>query len=148
MLSGVHDSVPRKGKRLQIVAWLMILLGVIYVVSVPRLLYLATTPEITQDKDAADTIQGLRIGAASCAVLAVPTLLGGIKLVQRKRWAYWLVIANLGFYVGGLTVGSIIAFSEERESLWVLLVFLVVFIFALLPATRRELDPQSSAPSA
>ena len=117
----------------------MILLGMIYVVSVPRMLYLTTTPEITQDKDAADTIQAIRIGAVSCAVLAVPTLLGGIKLLQRKRWAYWLIIANLGFYVGGLAIGSIVAFNEEHESLWVLLIFLAVFVFALLPATRREL---------
>src|SRR3954471_24466157 len=140
-------TTMNRAPRLKILAWLMIMLGVIYVVSVPRLMYLTTTPEITQDKDAADTIQAIRIGAISCAVLAVPTLLGGIKLLQRKRWAYWLVIANLGFYVSGLTIGSIIAFREERESLWVLLVFLAVFIFALSPASRRELDRQSSAPS-
>jgi hypothetical protein len=34
------------------------------------------------------------------------------------------------------------------EALWVLLVFLAVFIFAVLPSTRRELDPQPSVPSA
>ena len=65
--------------RLKVVAWFMIVLGAIYVISVPRLLYLATTPEITQGDDAKSAIMGLRIGALSCAVLAVPTLLGGLS---------------------------------------------------------------------
>ena len=125
--------------RLKIIAWLMIALGVIYTLSVPLLLYLTTTPDVTQDKEAAEAIHGMRVGALSCAMLAVPTLLGGFKLFQRSRWGYWLVVANLGVCVAGLAAGSIASFREEQESLWVLLVFLVVFIFAVLPATRREL---------
>src|SRR3954464_10967094 len=125
---------------LKIVAWFMILLGVIYVVSVPRLLYLATTPEITQGDDAEDAIMGLRIGAVSCAVLAVPTLLGGIKLLQRRKRAYWLVVADLALCVLGLALGTFEDFSIEWTVFWFLLVFVLVFAVALLPSTRRELS--------
>src|SRR4051812_48828866 len=121
---------------LKIVAWFMILLRVIYVVSVPRLLYLATTPEITQGDDAQGAIMGLRIGAVSCAtVLAMPTLLGGIKLLQRRRWAYWLVVADLALCVTGLAMGTFEDFSIEWEVFWFLLAFLLILVVALLPST-------------
>jgi hypothetical protein len=126
--------------KLRIVAWFMIVLGAIYVISVPRLLYLATTPEIAQGDDAEDAIMGLRIGAVSCAVLAVPTLLGGIKLLQRRRWAYWLVVADLALCVLGLALGTFEDFSIEWTVFWFLLVFVLVFAIALLPSTRRELS--------
>jgi hypothetical protein len=126
----------------------MIVLGAIYALSVPLLLYIATTPDVTQDEDAAAAIHGMHVGAMSCAILAVPTLLGGVKLLQRRRWAYWLVIANLGFCVASLTVGTLEESGVIWEALWVLLVFLAVFIFAVLPSTRRELDQQPFVPSA
>jgi len=126
----------------------MILLGLIYVGTVPYLLYLTTTPEITQDKDAMEAIDGMRIGALSCAVIAVPTLLAGVELLRRRKWAYWLVIANLALTVAALAFGTFADFSSiEWDALWVLLVFFAVFIFALLPSTRRELNLQSSTPS-
>ena len=125
--------------RLKFVAWFMIVLGAIYILSVPRLLYLATTPEITQGDDAQDAIMGLRIGALSCAVLGVPTLLGGIKLLHRRRWAYWLVIANLAICVIAFAIGTFEDFKIEWTVFGFLLVFLAVFVFALLPGTRREL---------
>jgi hypothetical protein len=81
-------------------------------------------------------------------ILALPTLLGGIKLLQRRRWAYWLVVANLGFSIGSVAVGTFDKSGIVWEASWVLLAFLLVFIFAILPATRSELNPQSSAPSA
>ena len=125
--------------RLKILAWLMIALGAIYAFSVPLLLYLTTTPDVTQDKDAAEAIHGLRIGAISCAVLALPTLISGVKLFKRRRWAYWLAVANLGMSTVALAAGTVVNFHIDRESFWVFFVFLVVFIFAVLPATRREL---------
>src|SRR3954470_11376109 len=125
--------------RLKIVAWFMIVLGAIYVVSVPRLLYLTTTPGITQGDDAEDAIMGLRIGALSCAVLAVPTLLGGFKLLKGRRWTYWLVIGNLAFCVFGFAMGTFEDFKIEWTVFWFLLMFLAVLVFALMPSTRREL---------
>ena len=126
--------------RVKIVAWFMILLGLIYVISVPRLLYLATTPEITQGDDADSAIMGLRIGAVSCAVLAVPTLLGGIKLLQRRRWAYWLVIADLALCVVGLGIGAFEDFRIEWTVFCFFVAFLAVLVIAILPGTRRELS--------
>ena len=117
----------------------MIALGVIYAVSAPMLLYLTTTPDVTQDKDAAEAVHGMRIGALSCAILAIVTLISGFKLLQRRKWAYWLVILNLGICTAALAAGTVINFRIEWDSLWVFLVFLSVLIFALLPATRREL---------
>jgi hypothetical protein len=144
-----ESTTANRAPRLKIVAWLMILLGLIYVGTVPYLLYLTTTPEITQDKDAMEAIDGMRIGALSCAVIAVPTLLAGVKLLQRRKWAYWLVIANLALTVAALAFGTFADFSSiEWDALWVLLVFFAVFIFALLSSTRRELNLRSSAPSA
>ena len=134
--------------RLKLLAWLMIVLGAIYVISVPLLMYTATTPDVTQDEDAAAAIHGMHVGALSCGILAVPTLISGVKLLQRRRWAYWLVVANLGFCVASLAAGTFEKSGIVWEAFWVLLVFLAVFIFAVLPSTRRELNPQSSAPSA
>src|SRR4051794_31264300 len=108
-------------RRLKIIAWLMIVLGVIYVVSVPLLLYMATTPDVTQDEDAAAAIHGMHAGALSCLILALPPLLGGIKLLQRRRWAYWLVVVNLGFSVGSVAVGTFDKSGIVWEAFWVLL---------------------------
>jgi|SRR6185369_11392324 hypothetical protein len=134
--------------RLKILGWLMIALGAVYAFSVFLLLYLTTTPDVTQDKDAAEAIHGMRIGAVSCAVLAIPTLISGFKLFQRRRWAYWLAVANLGISTAALATGTVINFRVEWDSFWVFLVFLALFIFAVLPVTRRELNPQPSAPPA
>ncbi len=123
----------------------MIVLGMLYAMCVPLLLYLTTTPDVTQDKDAQQAIHGMRIGAVECAILAAPTLLLGVKLLQRRRWAYWLVVANLGIFAAALATGTFFEFKIEWGAFCVLLVFLVVLIFALLPATRRELDVKQSA---
>src|SRR6266404_9127059 len=104
--------------RLKILSGLMIVLGMLYAMCVPLLLYLTTTPDITQDKDAQQAIHGMRIGAVECAILAAPTLLLGVKLLQRRRWAYWLVVANLGICVLGLGIGTFEDFSIEWSAFW------------------------------
>jgi hypothetical protein len=124
---------------LKFVAWFTLVLGAIYVFSVPYFLYLTTTLEILNDSDAADEVKGLRIAALACAVLALPAVLGGWKLLKRKTWAYWLVTANLAICVAGLAMGTFEDWRVDQEVLVVFLVFLTVFIVALLPTTRREL---------
>jgi hypothetical protein len=124
---------------LKFVAWFTLTLGAIYVLSVPYFLYLTTTPEIRNDSDASDEVKGLRIAAMACAVLAVPAVLGGWKLLKRKTWAHWVVTANLAMSVAGLAMGTFEDWKVDKEVLVVFLVFLSVFVVAVHPVTRREL---------
>jgi hypothetical protein len=124
---------------LKFVAWFTLTLGALYVFSFPYLLYLPTTPDFSNDPDAVEAVKGMRIGAIACAVLAVPTVLAGWKLLKHKTWAYWLAVAHLAMCVFGLAAGTIDEWREEKEPLLFFLIFLTVFVLAVLPVSRREL---------
>ena len=64
------------------------------------LLAQARSPEILNDKDAADAIQGFHIAATICAPLGLLYLASAFGLWKHKRWGWWLAFPlNLGAFV-------------------------------------------------
>jgi len=100
-------------------------------------LFLTRSPQTLQEPDAADTIQGLVIGAA---VLGAPALFLTAALWglwRNKHWGWWLalvtdvvIVATLGYSMIGQNS------SDLTEPVWTLC-FVVCAILLLLPTVRR-----------
>ena len=134
------DSAGRG--RIKLLVAVQLLSGLFYLGCVPFLLYLTTTPQVRGGHDPAGATYGLRVGAIVCGMLAVATLTAALGLRKYKVWAYrlgaavaWLMIASLAF--GLMDDGAV-----DWEMLWIMLPYLAMGIFFLLPGTRLQMRTQ------
>ena len=120
-------------------AALQLVLGLVYMGGAIFLIHLTTTPEITNDKDAADAIQGILIAAAVAAAFGFGTLLSSFGLWLVEKWGRWLAIALNGlaavFTIYNLLDQSSIDWDEVAAPV-MLLMALIPFLF---PAVGRAL---------
>jgi hypothetical protein len=101
------------------------------------LLILTRSPEILNDKDAADAVHGLKIGAAVVGPVAIPYILIGIGVWKGRIWG-WIV----GLILNVLAVAVFIEDSvSERRIDWddmsVAAIFVVLLVPLLLPPVWR-----------
>ena len=112
------------------------------------LLELTHSPEILSDKDAATTIQGLKIGAL---ILGIPALLwipGIYAMWKRKRWGWWLTL------ITGLGTASVFVYSTiddgwkglDPEDASVTAAFAILPLVLLLPQVRKYYRHTTSNP--
>ena len=114
------------------------------------LLWLTHSTEIKSEKDAADTIMGLRIGAAFCLPISFVYVISVAGLWKRKFWGWWL-----GFL---LSVAAAITLtyslmddgwrSSDVTDIGLPIFFLLLTGLFLIPAVRNEYRRQpDSAPN-
>ncbi len=118
---------------------LHVLMGLSCVALVVYLLYLTRTKEILSDKDAAETVHGLRLAAVIFAPVAVAYLAGGIGLWKGRLWG-WLISAVADVLWLGFMLWD--AFSEapryiDWDEVTIAAAFLILLVFVLLPHVRR-----------
>src|SRR5581483_7177579 len=125
--------------RVKLLVAVQILTGLFYLGCVPFLLYLTTTPQIHRGYDAASAIYGLRIGALVCGLLAVVTLTAALGLKKNNLWAYKLGAGIAWFMTAILGLGLFDERSVDWEVLWIMLPYLALAVFFLLPNTRLQI---------
>ena len=113
------------------------------------LLLLMRSPEITSEKDAADTIMGLRIGAAFCLPISLMYVASVAGLWKRRLWGWWL-----GFLLS-LAAAIILSYSliddgwrsSDSADIGLPILFVLLTGLFLVPAVRNEYRRQpGSAP--
>jgi hypothetical protein len=103
------------------------------------LVWLARSPETLRQEDAADTAQGLKIGALTLAALGIPWMVGSIAMWRGRVWGWWLT------FLIALGMSSILIYSViddgwhalELDDATVTAVFLVFPLLLLLPQVRK-----------
>lgn len=114
------------------------------------LLWLTRSPEILNDKDAADAIHGLKIGAL---VLVIPVVFwapGIYGMWKHRFWGWWLTL------ITGLGMASVFVYSMiadgwnalDAEDAAVTAAFVILPLLLLLPQVRtyyRKPQHHSSA---
>jgi hypothetical protein len=115
------------------------------------LLWLTRSPEILEDKDSADAIHGLKIGATVLAIPVVFWLPGLYGMRKRKLWGWWLTL------VTGLGMASVFVYSMiddgwhslNAEDAAITATFAVLPLLLLLPQVRKYYrKPQADPPAA
>ena len=132
-----NDTVERG--RIKLLFVVQMLSGLFYLGCVPFLLYLTATPQVRHGYDPAGAVYGLRMGAVVCGILAFFTLTSALGLRKNKLWAYrlgagvaWLMIAALAF---GMWDDK----TVDLEMVWIMIPYLAIGIFFLLPGTRLQM---------
>ncbi len=101
------------------------------------LLYLTRAPEILKDKDAPQSVYGLKIGAAFLAGAGLPFIVGGVGLWKGRFWAWVLAVAA----DAAAALIFILDAIEEHFIAWddtaVAAVFPVLLVLLLLPPVWR-----------
>ena len=105
------------------------------------LLWLAHSPEIQAESDAADAAHGIMIGAAVIAGPAIVLCIASWGLWTSKRWGWWMsVLINLGV-VGILVYSTLDDNSVDWEQISIAACFAVLAILLLLPKARKFYYP-------
>jgi hypothetical protein len=131
------DANMKRPPLITIVMVLQWLLGLLLAGLTIYLLALTRSAEALGEPDAADTIQGLKIGAAVLGVPALITLLGAWGLWKQRSWGWVLSLAT---DVGALAV---LVYNNVGESKWdadeiaLAAGFVVPVILLLLPVVRK-----------
>lgn len=106
------------------------------------LIYLTTAPENMNAADAHDTVQGLLIGAATCAVFGMGTGVSSFGLWLMASWGRWLAVTMNGI------LALILIYSEFDQShldwddvLWPVILTLATVPF-FFPAVGRAIRSQ------
>lgn len=110
-------------------AFLQLVLGVIYMSFAIYIIHQTTTPEIMNDSDAPDTIKGLLIGAALFGAMGFGTLVSSFGLWLVESWGRWLAIAMNGIAAGVMVYN---AFDESHLD-WQDVAIPVALVLALVP---------------
>jgi hypothetical protein len=134
----VENATTARG-RVKFLFVLQTSFGLFYLGCTLFLLYLITTPHVRRGYDPASAVYGLRIGMVVCGMLAAFTLTSALGLRKKKIWAYrlgasiaWLITAALAFGVWDDK-------TVDWEMVWMMLPYLAIGIFFLLPGTRLQM---------
>ena len=128
---------------------MLVILGLIAIIL--YLLWLTRSPEILRDKDSADAIHGLKIGAIVLSIPVVIWLPGLDGMRKRQLWGWWLTL------VTGLGMASIFVYSMiddgwhslNAEDAAITATFAVLPLLLLLPQVRKYYrTPQADPPAA
>ncbi len=114
-----------------------IVLGVACVGIAVYCLYLTRSPQILKDKDAAETVYGLKIGAAIVGPVAIPYLLVGIGVWKGRLWG-WVLGAVLDASVVALLLSDTL--SERRidwDDVEIAVICLAPLLLLLFPPVWR-----------
>lgn len=101
------------------------------------LVWLAHSPNILAEPDAADASHGLMIGAKVIAGPAIVSCISSWGLWKNKRWGWWLALVMHVIIFATLAYGTLNENSIDTEEIVVTLCFLVVPILLLLPRVRK-----------
>jgi len=122
-----------------LVAVIQLLFGLLCAGTVGYLLVLTRSKQILADKDAAEAVHGLKIGAAVVAAMAVPVLASAYGLFKRKLWAW--IVALLVNVAGAVLMlwGPVLEHERmDRSDITFTAFFLVMVIVLLLPGVWRS----------
>ena len=126
-------------KRTSLVRSVMVfqtLVAVLVVGMAAYALWLLRSPRILSEPDAADTIHGLRIGAAVTAVPGLLLLAAAIGLWFCKCWSWWLALLTDVLVFATLTYNSLTEKSVEWDEVALTVCFLLPAVFLALPSVR------------
>jgi len=125
--------------RLKFLFVLQTLSGLFYLGCALFLLYLITTPQVRRGYDPASAVYGLRIGAVVCGILAAFALTSALGLRKKKIWAYRLGASIAWLMTAALAFGVWDDKTVDWEMVWMMLPYLAMGIFFLLPGTRLQM---------
>ena len=133
-----------------VVAILQSLLALLLAGTTTYLVWLALSPQIRAESDAADTVHGLMIGAGVISGPAIVLCVSSRGLWKSKRWGWWMsVLVNLSL-VGTLVYSTLDDNSIDWEQLGIAACFAVGSILLFLPKVRkfycRVHEPHSASP--
>lgn len=106
-------------------------------------LWLTRSPDILSEPDAADTVHGLRLGAAAALSMAAIWGASFSALLRRQAWGWWLGFAASVFVLGATSWGLIDDLgSNDFDDYLVPAIFLLVVVLHLLgrPTLWRLMD--------
>lgn len=119
---------------------LQLLLALLLLGTAVYVLLLTRSPETLKQPDAADTIEGLKIGAAVIGIPALVLLLGAFGLWKRKLWGWWVtLLVDLG--IEATLIYSLFedGWREvEREDIVLAACFAIFPILMLLPKVTKS----------
>ena len=122
-------------------AVVQLLIGAVWLSIAFYLLSLTGSPEIANDQGA---MQGLRIGALSIGIFAVPTLISAIGLWKIMQWGRWLAAAVYAVTLCALLYSPVIEHDPmDGSDITMAIVFAVLLIVFSLPAVGKQLKPGS-----
>jgi hypothetical protein len=122
-------------------AVVQLLIGAVWLSIAFYLLSLMGSPEIANDQGA---MQGLRIGALSIGVFAVPTLISAVGLWKAMPWGRWLAVAIYALTLCALLYSAIFEHDPmDGSDITMAIVFAVLLVVFSLPAVGRQLRPSS-----
>ncbi len=130
----------------KLLAWAQIFLFLLCIGTAFYLLHLTVSPEITSDKDAAEAIYGLKIGAGVVAGFGSICGVAGVALLLRKKWGWW---------IGLLTTVAVLLLClfdqwEERqhpdtETWYAIVAFAILMFWFFVPGVRNYLVATNAA---
>lgn len=126
---------------------LLAIFGLIAIVC--YLLWLTRSPEILKDKDAADAIHGLKLGALAVALPVAFWVPGIYGMWKRRLWGWWLTL------ITGLGIAAILVYSMiddgwtalDSEDATTTAAFVLLPLLLLLPGVRKYYRQLQSDPS-
>jgi uncharacterized membrane protein (DUF2068 family) len=105
------------------------------------LVWLAHSPQIRAQADAADAAHGIMIGAVVIAGPALVLSVASWGLWTSKRWGWWTgILANLAV-CGTLIYSTVDDNSIDWEEVGIAVCFAVLVILLLLPKVRKFYCP-------
>ena len=121
--------------------------AVIFLISLGiYLLWLARSPEILREQDAADAVRGLKMGALAVTIPALFWIPGVYAMWRRRGWGWWLTL------ITGAGTASVLIYSAiddgwhalDMDDVTVTAVFLALPLILLWPRVRKYYRTQSS----
>jgi uncharacterized membrane protein (DUF2068 family) len=113
------------------------------------LLLLTRSPEITSEKDAADTVMGLRIAAGFCFPIGLMYVASAAGLWKRRAWGWWLGV--LLSIAAAISLGYSVVDDGWRNSdsadIGLPILFVLLTGLFLVPAVRNEYRRQTNSAS-
>ncbi len=138
MIGASDDRVIERRPALATVAAVLHLILGLCCLGLPAyLLYLTGTPEVRNDKDAADAIHGLKIAALVLAPIALPFLISFIGLWKGRIWGWIVGVATSAFASVLFIYDTIGDRSREWDDIVVVAIFPVLLVLLTLGPVRR-----------
>jgi hypothetical protein len=131
------DANMKRSLLLTIVIVFQFLLGLLLAGLTVYLLALTRSGEILADPDVADTVQGLKIGAAVLGLPALITLLAVWGLWKRRFWGWLLSLATDAGMVAVLAYSIIGDHNFDGDTIALTAGCLMPAVLLLLPQVRK-----------
>jgi hypothetical protein len=131
------DANMKRSPLITIVIVFQSLLGLLLAGLTVYLLALTRSGEILADPDAADTIQGLKIGAGVLGLPALITLVAVWGLWKRRFWGWLLSLATDIGMVAVLAYSIIGDHDFDADTIALTAGFVLPVVLLLLPTVRK-----------